>query len=118
MNLEEFAAKAGIIVVEVDGSGIKQGRTYTDKNTGATKPLPDQQTGFIWQGSKYPVEVSLDVPEGKAPYRPGFYFLGGPIFGAGDYGRVNFKGMRELDLVDVSLVLDSLGIDAPKAKAA
>lgn len=118
MNLEDFAAKAGIILIEIDGSGISQGRTYTDKTTGQTKPLSDSQTAFIWQGSKYPVEVSIDIPSGKPPYRPGFYFIGGPLFGSGDYGRVTFKGTRELELVDVSLVLDSLGIEPPKAKAA
>lgn len=119
MGLQELASKLGIILVEVDGSGIKTGRTYTDKVSGAVKPLSDSQTAFLWQGSKYPVEVSIDIPQGQAPYRPGFYFLGGPIFAAGDYGRANFKGFRELALVECDLVFDQLSLSNSKpAKAA
>ncbi|MBV7267566.1 G5P family DNA-binding protein [Erythrobacter ani] len=125
MNLEEFAKQAGLVLVEIDGSGVEQARTYTDKLTGQVKPLPGRQTGFIWQGGKYPVEVGVDFPTEKGPYAPGMYFLGGPIFSAGDYGRVQFKGTRELNLVDADEVLDRLtlaasakGAAGPKEKAA
>lgn len=119
MNIQQAASSLGVIVVEIDGSGIEQGRTYTDKTTGAVKPLPGKQTGFIWQGGKYPVEVAIDIPNGSSPYRPGFYFLGGPIFSAGDYGRVQFKGMRELALVDASVFVDALTVaDSKAVKAA
>lgn len=118
MNMQDLATKAGIILVEIDGSGIKPSRTYTDKASGQQRPLPGTQTAFIWQGSKYPVEVAIDYEDSSGPYRPGFYFLGGPIFAAGDYGRTNFRGFRELVLAEVSVVLDSIAVADPKSKAA
>lgn len=118
MDIQSLSAATGLIFVEIDGSGVEQGRTYTDKATGAVKPLPGRQTGYIWQGGKYPIEVSIDVPEGKGPYRPGMYLLGGPIFQSGDYGRVGFKGTRELALVSLEEVLDRAALSEASAKKA
>ncbi len=118
MNYQELSAATGLVLVEIDGSGVEQGRTYTDKTTGGQKPLPGRQTGYIWQGGRYPVEVSIDIPDGKGPYAPGFYFFGGTIFQGGDYGRLNFKGSRELKLVAADEVADRLALTGPKAAKA
>lgn len=115
MNYQELSAATGLVLVEIDGSGVEQGRTYTDKATGAQKPLPGRQTGYVWQGGRYPVEVAIDIPEGKGPYAPGFYFFGGTIFQSGDYGRLTFKGSREVKLVQVDELVDRLALAAPKA---
>jgi len=118
MNIQEIASSLGLILVEIDGSGIEQGRSYTDKATGAVKPLPGRQTAYIWQGGRYPIEVSVDVPDKTGPYRPGFYFLGGPLFQSGEYGRVGFKGTRELVLVAFDDVADRLVLDGITGKTA
>lgn len=118
MNLQDLSSALGLVLVEIDGSGIEQGRSYTDKATGAQKPLPGRQTAYFWQGGKYPAEVSLDYPDAHGPYRPGFYFLGGPVFAGGDYGRLNFKGGRELRLVSVDEVFDRVGLAGGAKKAA
>ena len=118
MNYQEISAATGLVLVEIDGTGVEHGRTYTDKATGAQKPLPGRQTAYIWQGGKYPVEVSLDYPDSAGAYRPGFYFLGGAVFASGDYGRVNWKGSRELKLVSADELFDRLGLSAPGAKKA
>lgn len=110
MNFQEISAATGLVLVEIDGAGIEQGKTYTDKATGAVKPLPGRQTAYVWQGGRYPAEVSIEIPEGKPPYRPGFYFLGGALFAAGDYGRINFKGSRALQLVASDELLDRLAL--------
>lgn len=96
------AVTAGIAFVEIDGSGIEQGRTYTDKKDGLTKPLRGRQTGYLWQGGRYPVEISIDIPDGKGPYRPGLYMFAGPMFEAGKFGRVEFKGLRAVELIDLA----------------
>lgn len=96
------AVTAGIAFVEIDGSGIEQGRTYTDKKDGLTKPLRGRQTGYLWQGGRYPVEISIDIPDGKGPYRPGLYMFAGPMFEAGKFGRVEFKGLRSVELIDLA----------------
>lgn len=118
MNYQELSAATGLLLLEIDGSGVDQGKTYTDKSTGQVKPLPGRQTAYLWQGGKYPVEVAIEFPEGKPPYRPGWYVLGGSIFAAGDYGRVNFKGTRSLQLVAVDEVLDRLAVAAAGGKKA
>jgi len=102
------AASAGICYVEIDGTGIEQGRHYTDKASGLQKPLPGKQTGYIWQGGRYPITISVDIPEGKGPYRPGLYLFSGPMFESGKYGRVEFKGLRECQLVEMSIAADVL----------
>lgn len=117
MEYNQLSASTGLVLVEIDGSGIEPGRTYTDKTTGQQRPLPGKQTGYIWQGGKYPVEVSLDVPD-AGPYRPGFYFVGGPIFSSGDYQRLQFKGGRDLKLIAVDEVFDRAALATNKAKAA
>lgn len=116
------AASAGICYVEIDGSGIEQGRHYTDKASGLQKPLPGKQTGYIWQGGRYPIEVSIDIPEGQGPYRPGLYLFAGPMFESGKYGRVEFKGLRQCHLVEMSIAADLFGVlaksESQPAKAA
>lgn len=99
MNYQANVAASGLILVEIDGSGIVEGRTYTDKQTNVQKPLPGQQAAFIWQGDRYPIRVSIDIPTGRGPYRPGAYMMGGGVFEPGKYGRLEFKGARELTLV-------------------
>lgn len=118
MNYQEISTATGLVLVEIDGTGIEQGKTYQDKATGATKPLPGRQTAFVWQGGRYPAEVSIEIPEGKPPYRPGFYFLGGAIFAAGDYGRINFKGSRAMVLVSVDEVFDRAALASDSGKKA
>jgi hypothetical protein len=114
MDYQELAQKTGMVLVEIDGSGVKAGRMYADKVTGAQRPIPGSQTAYIWQGGKYPVEISIDVDDAKGPLRPGFYFLGGAIFASGDYGRVRLKGFRDLRLVECGLVFDSVALGSPK----
>jgi hypothetical protein len=89
----------GLLIVEVDGSGVEQGRTYKDKNDGTTKPLQGRQTGFLWQGDAYPTKISVDIPDGKGPYRPGLYLFSGEMFEGGKYGRLEFRGTRGTQLV-------------------
>ena len=95
------AVVAGLHFVEIDGSGIEQGRTYTEKGTGLTKPLRGRQTGFLWQGSRYPLQISVDIPDGKGPYRPGLYVFSGSMFEAGKFGRLEYKGTRDCELLPV-----------------
>ena len=118
MDYEKLAKDAGLVMVEVDGSNIQQGRTFTDRNTGQTKPLPGTQAAYIWQGGKYPVEVAVEFNDQNGPYKPGWYFLGGAVFASGDYGRINFKGTRELNLIECDLVFDSMAVASPTKKAA
>ena len=106
---QEMAAALALITVEVDGSGIEQGRTYTDKNTGLTKPLPGRQSAFIWMGKRYPISVSIDIPEGKPPYRPGTYLMAGSLFESGKFGRLEFTGGRNLELVPLDQAIEALG---------
>lgn len=121
---EQLAAvTAGICFVEIDGTGVEQGRTYTEKGTGLTKPLRGRQTGFVWQGGRYPIEVSIDIPDGKGPYRPGLYMFAGPMFEAGKFGRIEFKGLRSVELIELATAAELLGQlakseEAPKLKAA
>jgi hypothetical protein len=106
---ETLAATAGVHFVEIDGTGIEQGRTYTDKKDGLTKPLNGKQNGYIWQGDRYPIAIAVDIPTGAGPYKPGLYVMTGPIFAAGEYGRLQFKGTRNSALISVA--------DAAKALA-
>ena len=118
MATKKNATDLGLIVVEVDGTGIEQGRTYTDKNSGLTKPLPGRQTAYIWQGGKYPTEISIDIPDGKGPYRPGMYLLAGAVFESGKFGRLEFKGGRELRLVEVGEAVEALNLSIREDNAA
>jgi Helix-destabilising protein len=97
-----LATAAGVHYVEIDGTGIEQGRTYTDKKDGLVKPLTGRQNGYLWQGDRYPIQISVDIPQGAGPYRPGLYVITGPMFAAGEYGRVNYKGMRNASLISVA----------------
>lgn len=102
MTKDNLATALALCLVEIDGSGIDQGRTYKDKETGTTKPLPGQQTGYIWQGGKYPLKVSIPIPEGKPAYRPGSYLMSGEMFASGQYDRIEFKGTRNMQLISVA----------------
>ncbi len=119
-----LAVTAGVHFVEIDGSGVEQGRTYTDKKDGLTKPLRGRQTAFLWQGSRYPIEITVDIPDGQGPHRPGLYVMTGAMFEAGKFGRLEFKGTRGCSLVSVteaSRALADLAASeegAPKLKAA
>lgn len=104
-----IAVTAGLHFVEIDGSGVEQGRTYVEKGTGLTKPLRGRQTGFLWQGDRYPVQIAIDIPDGKGPYRPGLYLMSGGIFEAGKFSRVEFRGMRDCQLVPLADAVDALG---------
>lgn len=97
-----LAVTAGVHFVEIDGTGVEQGRTYIDKKDGLTKPLRGRQTGFLWQGARYPIEVSVDIPDGKGPYRPGLYVFAGAMFGAGKFGRLEYIGTRNVELIPVA----------------
>lgn len=94
--------------VEIDGSGIEQGRTYKDKETGLTKPLRGVQNAFLNTGDRYPLKISVDIPEGSAPYRPGLYLLAGAIFAAGKFGRLEFVGARNMSLVPLDMAISAL----------
>lgn len=102
MDRNNLANAAALITVEIDGTGIEVGKTYTEKATGLTKPLGGRQTGFIWQGSRYPLQVSIPIPDGKPPYRPGTYVLSGALFESGKFQRIEFKGTRDLQLIPVA----------------
>lgn len=102
-----LAAAAGLHFVEIDGTGIEQGRTYKEKDasgnpTGLTKPLPGSQNGYLWQGDAYPIKVSINIPDGKAPYAPGLYAMTGAVFEAGKYSRLTFKGDRAMVLIPIA----------------
>jgi len=101
MTRDAFNTAKQMVLVEIDGTGIEQGRTYTDKKSGLLKPLPGNQTGYIWGGGRYPVKISVEIPEGQGPYRPGNYLLGGEVFEAGDFGRPKFNG-RKMILIDAN----------------
>lgn len=103
-----IAVTAGLHFVEIDGSGVEQGRTYTEKATGLTKPLQGRQTGFLWQGDRYPVQIAVNIPDGKPPYRPGLYVMSGGIFEAGKFNRVEFRGTREMQLIPLPDAIDAL----------
>jgi hypothetical protein len=108
MTKETLATAMALILVEIDGSGIEQGRTYTDKTTGTTKPLRGRQNGFVWQGARYPLQVSIDIPEGKSPYRPGTYLMSGALFESGKFGRIEFRGTRDMQLIPLSEAVPAL----------
>lgn len=108
MDHQNNATALALHIVEIDGSGIEQGRTYTDKKDGLTKPLQGRQTGYLNTGDRYPLKISVDIPNGAAPYRPGLYLLSGSIFESGKYDRLEFKGGRDLRLVPLDLAIDAL----------
>lgn len=108
MTRDTLATASAMLIVEIDGSGIEQGRTYTDKKDGLTKPLRGRQNGFLWQGGKYPITISIDIPDGKPPYAPGSYVLCGSLFEAGKFGRMEFKGTRDLTLISVAMAAEAL----------
>ena len=108
MTKENLATALALHLVEIDGTGIEQGRTYTEKSTGLQKPLPGRQTAYVWQGAKYPLEISVDIPAGKAPYAPGTYLMSGRIYEAGEYGRLQWRGPRDLYLIDLSTAVEAL----------
>ena len=104
-----LAVTAGVHFVEVDGKGVEQGRTYTEKSTGLTKPMQGRQDGYLWQGDAYPIKISVNIPDGRGPYAPGLYVLTGPMFESGKFSRLEFKGARDSGLIPVA--------DAAKALA-
>lgn len=108
MTKENLKNALALVLVEIDGEGIVQNRTFTDKSNGMTKRLPDQQDGYVWQGARYPTKITINVPEGQPPYRPGMYLLGGEIFESGKYGRLEFRGDRGLSLISVADASDAL----------
>jgi len=108
MTRENVSTALSLILVEIDGSGISQGRTYKDKETGNTKPLGDTQTGYLWMGGRYPVQVAIDIPKGAAPYAPGTYVPAGPLFQAGKFGRWEFVGTRELMLIPLDAAIRAM----------
>lgn len=114
-NNSKGADALGLIFVEIDGTGVDQGRTYKDATTGLTKPLPGKQTAFIHCGKRYPLEVAMPFPDGSPPYRPGLYLLAGAVFESGKYGRIEFIGDRSLELVPVSIAVDFLTSTLDKA---
>lgn len=124
MTKEQLASALGLHVVEIDGSGIEQGRTYQEKGTGLTKPLRDRQSGWLWQGAKFPTKISVDIPEGKQPYPNGSYLMSGEMFGSGDFDRLTFNGTRHMTLIPVGEAASALKAvadeeaAAPKLKAA
>lgn len=121
MTRENLATALGLIMFEIDGTGIEQGRTYTDKTSGIQKPLPGRQTAFVWQGSKYPLKCQVDIPEGRPPYAPGSYLASGELFAGGEYDRLSFKGTRNLYLIPVAeaaaALADVAAEEAPTPKA-
>lgn len=116
MATDAFVA-LGLVVVEISDEPVEPGRTFTDKTTGMQKPLPARQTGWLWSGKRHPIEVKLDVDDKAGPYRPGIYLLGGDIFNAAKFGRVEFND-RRLRLVRCSDAIVALGGDIGKLKAA
>ena len=106
---EQLAAvTSGLHFVEIDGTGVEAPRTFTDKQTGMQKPLPGRQTAFLWQGSRYPIQISVDYTNERGPHRPGLYLLSGAMFEAGKFGRVEFRGTRDLELIPLADALVAL----------
>ena len=112
MTKDNLATALALITVEIDGSGIEQGRTFKDKDTGMTKPLPGRQNAFLWSGAKYPITIQVDIPDGRPPYRPGTYLMAGAIFESGKFGRLEFKGGRNLELVPLAEAIEALSVVA------
>ncbi|HHF3243626.1 TPA: single-stranded DNA-binding protein [Vibrio alginolyticus] len=49
------------------------------------------QVAFAHLGGRFPVEFSLSLQEGDAPYSAGKYFVDASSFEVGQYGRLGFS---------------------------
>lgn len=49
------------------------------------------QVAFAHLGGRFPVEFSLSLQEGDAPYAAGKYFVDASSFEVGQYGRLGFS---------------------------
>ncbi|HCG5116820.1 TPA: hypothetical protein NJY80_000006 [Vibrio parahaemolyticus] len=57
------------------------------------------QVAFAHLGGRFPVEFSLSLQDGDAPYPAGKYFLDASSFEVGQYGRLGFT--RNLVLIPI-----------------
>ena len=57
------------------------------------------QVAFAHLGGRFPVEMSLSLQEGDAPYPAGKYFLDASSFEVGQYDRLGFA--RNLVLIPI-----------------
>lgn len=116
-------ATPSVVFVEVTADeAIEPARTNINKQTGMSSLMPARQTVWLWIGKRHPVEMKVDVDDKVGPLRPGTYLLGGPIFGAGEWGRPTFLGTRNLELIPIAdafaSLMDGVIPDAPPKVAA
>lgn len=113
-------AAAAAIYVEVSNEPLIQGKPYTDKNTGMTRPAISKQNCYLHTGARYPVPFKLAVQPETGPLRPGFYLIGGTeAFKPGEYDGLKFwdRGVLLVPVADALAALRSLS-SAPGEKAA
>lgn len=70
--------------VEERGGFIKSGERKGEKWSMRA------QVGWLYNGGKYPVKVSLPLSDDQQPYQPGFYTFAPECFEAGDFDRMQF----------------------------
>lgn len=84
--------------IEIESSAVEE-RSGTIKN-GDRKGEAwriRSQTGWLYNGSKYPVEISIPLRDDQGAYGPGDYTIAPESFESGEFHRLQFA--RQLVLV-------------------
>lgn len=105
---------SSVAVIEIANEPMIEGRPFTDKATGNTRPAINRQNAYLHSGNAYPIPFKIKVEDRDGPRRPGFYLLGGgEAFRIGQYG-VDMVSSK-LELVPLDAALEQLTKMKPQA---
>lgn len=79
LQIEIFQENVQVITRNIPPKDGKPGRSFY------------QQTAYVNLGGKYPVEMSLPLNEGEAPYAAGIYSVHPSSYIVNPYGSLEFK---------------------------
>lgn len=99
------------VFVQITDASVETGQSGVNK-AGKAYTIPDKQKAWLHQGEDFPTGFKVPVPEGKSPYKPGFYVLKGMCFEPGEYGlRFQDRGI-ELQPLEEGIA-ELSGVKAP-----
>lgn len=86
--------------IEIESNAVEQrGGTIKSGDRKGEQWSMRSQVGWLSNGGKYPVKVSIPLKDDQSPYGAGFYTFAPECFEAGDFDRLQFA--RHLSLLPV-----------------
>lgn len=84
--------------IEIEHDDIDT-RTITSKTTSKVYEIREQTGWFKMEGSKYPKEITFEVPRGETPYAVGFYQLTSRNITVNRFGKLEMARALRLEKV-------------------